>query len=245
MADVKISELNQLRFVEFEDEIIVNDISAQTTKKTTKDYFLEGITRLVTDSAGAAVVAGDLHVDNEIRLGGDLFTTGDVQFGTLTDYGTGLNVYRFVGESDGLHNYLLDSVLATGAAIRDFVRLEGALLNVDSVNAARSTIFYPVFTSNVAQQDSAFNDSALAFNYATETLAVPSLSLTGNLITTGGAEVTGDLIPDEDSVHSLGSPSKKWKDLYLSGSTIYLGNKTISDVGDAINLSTGISTRVL
>jgi hypothetical protein len=242
MADVKISELNQLRYVEFEDEIIVNDVSAQTTKKTTKDYFLEGITRLVTDSAGDAVVAGGLHVDNEILLGGDLFTTGDIKFGTLTDYGTGLQVFRLVGESDGLHNYLLDSVLATGAAIRDYVALTGELINVDSVGASGSSIFYPVFTSSVAGHDSAFNDSALAFNHATSTLAVPSISLSGNLITTGGAEVQGDLIPDQDSVRSLGSPSKKWKDLYLSGSTIFLGNKTIKDKSDAVEFSTSVRT---
>ena len=36
--------------------------------------------------------------------------------------------------------------------------------------------------------------------------------------------VAEDILPDADSSRSLGSPTKKWKDLYLSGSTIYLGD---------------------
>ncbi len=36
-----------------------------------------------------------------------------------------------------------------------------------------------------------------------------------------------DIIPDLDEVFSLGSPDKRFKDLYLSGNTITLGNTTI------------------
>ena len=36
--------------------------------------------------------------------------------------------------------------------------------------------------------------------------------------------VAEDILPDADSSRSLGSPTKKWKDLYLSGSTIHLGD---------------------
>ena len=41
--------------------------------------------------------------------------------------------------------------------------------------------------------------------------------------------ITGDILPDTDSSRSLGSASKKWKELYLSSSTIFLGDSgTIS-----------------
>jgi hypothetical protein len=36
--------------------------------------------------------------------------------------------------------------------------------------------------------------------------------------------ITGDILPDTDSSRSLGSASKKWKELYLSSSTIFLGD---------------------
>ena len=46
----------------------------------------------------------------------------------------------------------------------------------------------------------------------------------------GGTLVTNsqDLIPTQDEVYDLGSSTKKFKDVYLSGSTINLGNQSIS-----------------
>ena len=40
--------------------------------------------------------------------------------------------------------------------------------------------------------------------------------------------ISGSIIPDTDSAYSLGSPDKKFKELYLSGNTIFLGGNTIS-----------------
>jgi len=42
-------------------------------------------------------------------------------------------------------------------------------------------------------------------------------------------EITGDLNPVADSVQDLGSPSKKWKDLYLSGASLYLNDIQIKN----------------
>ncbi len=51
--------------------------------------------------------------------------------------------------------------------------------------------------------------------------------------TNGDVYTDGDLLPgsfdpDTTPIHSLGSPTHPWKDLYLSNSTIYLGNVPIS-----------------
>jgi len=40
--------------------------------------------------------------------------------------------------------------------------------------------------------------------------------------------VTTSIIPDQNEQHDLGSPTNKFRDLYLSGNTIYLGTATIS-----------------
>ena len=40
--------------------------------------------------------------------------------------------------------------------------------------------------------------------------------------------ISGSLLPSITEVFDLGSSSKRWKDLYLSGSTIYLGNTQLS-----------------
>ena len=47
--------------------------------------------------------------------------------------------------------------------------------------------------------------------------------------TDSGAIVSGNLLPNTDSAHDLGSATYKWKDLYLSGSTINLGSIGIQD----------------
>lgn len=47
----------------------------------------------------------------------------------------------------------------------------------------------------------------------------------------GGTIVTGNIVPDTDIAYNLGSPSKKFKELFLAGETIFLGNIVLSDAG--------------
>jgi hypothetical protein len=51
---------------------------------------------------------------------------------------------------------------------------------------------------------------------------------------TSGAVTYGNIIPSANVTYSLGNVTHKWKDLYLSGSTLYLGNSTISSTGGGI-----------
>lgn len=44
----------------------------------------------------------------------------------------------------------------------------------------------------------------------------------------GNVMLQGDFLPSKDSTYSLGATGKAWKDLHLSGHTIYLGSATIS-----------------
>ena len=41
--------------------------------------------------------------------------------------------------------------------------------------------------------------------------------------------VGNSIIPDTDDVYDLGSTSKKWRNLYVGGNTIFLGNTTLKD----------------
>ena len=51
--------------------------------------------------------------------------------------------------------------------------------------------------------------------------------------------IKGNLIPDSNEAYDLGSPARRFRDLYLSGSSIELGNATITATGSAINLPAG------
>jgi hypothetical protein len=43
-----------------------------------------------------------------------------------------------------------------------------------------------------------------------------------------GLDVQGDILPTDNVAYDLGSTTRRWKDLWLSNSTIYLGNSAIS-----------------
>ena len=68
----------------------------------------------------------------------------------------------------------------------------------------------------------------------------------GNLVTTGTANignllisgtVQGNLIPSVSNTYSLGNGTNYWKDLFLSGNTITLGDQSVSSNANGVSLS--------
>ena len=53
-----------------------------------------------------------------------------------------------------------------------------------------------------------------------------------DFIVKNGLQTGGNIIPSANNTYSLGSATKQWADLYLSGNTIYLGNLVVKDNGD-------------
>jgi hypothetical protein len=66
-----------------------------------------------------------------------------------------------------------------------------------------------------------------------------------NSITVDGY-VNGNLVPSANVAYSLGSETQWWKDLYLSGGTIYVGGQSASVDTDGVwSFTTGSSTNVI
>ena len=59
----------------------------------------------------------------------------------------------------------------------------------------------------------------------------------GNLSVPGTGIFTGNLLPSANITYDLGSPTQRWRDLYLANNTIYLGNSTISGANGNIALT--------
>jgi len=57
------------------------------------------------------------------------------------------------------------------------------------------------------------------------------------ILTSGTINVSGNLIPSADVTYNIGSEDKQWKDLYLSGNTIYLGGATLRTNGSALEFT--------
>ena len=61
--------------------------------------------------------------------------------------------------------------------------------------------------------------------------------VSGNLSVPGSGIFTGNLSPSANITYDLGSPTQRWRDLYLANNTIYLGNSTISGASGNIALT--------
>jgi len=72
--------------------------------------------------------------------------------------------------------------------------------------------------------------------------AIPTFAAVAGYINSGEIRY-GDLIPLADSAYDLGDSVTKWKDLYLSGSTIYLGGKIIKEVSSELQVLNATAIR--
>ena len=61
--------------------------------------------------------------------------------------------------------------------------------------------------------------------------------ISGNLAVPGSGTFTGSLLPSANITYDLGSPTQRWKDLYLANNTIYIGDSTISGAGGNLALT--------
>lgn len=147
MADIRISELSELINIAADDVLVVNDVSAATTKKITRTNFLVGVTQNVTDSGDNAVVAQDLTINNDLFVGGNIDTTGDVKFGSLTDAISGLTINRIIKDTDGLQNHDSNGALPTTGSVIEYLNYYNTNINVRNS--------FSVTTASLANSDSA------------------------------------------------------------------------------------------
>lgn len=94
-----------------------------------------------------------------------------------------------------------------------------------------------IFLSDIQVDGTISRLGGLAKNFLKED---GSIDTTSYLPASGGI-VSGDIIPDIDNVHSLGSPSKMWRDVYIGPGSLYInGKKVIEDVSDTMNITTSL-----
>jgi glycerophosphoryl diester phosphodiesterase len=72
--------------------------------------------------------------------------------------------------------------------------------------------------------------SAITYDSVTSTLSVADLNINGNV------NVGGNIVPDSNEVFDLGSESLRWRDLWLSGDTIHLGETQIKYTDGSVSL---------
>lgn len=68
------------------------------------------------------------------------------------------------------------------------------------------------------------------------------VGISGQLNVGANVTVTGSILPSANVTYDLGSPTQRWKSLWISGSTIYIGNTTISTANGGISVPGPITT---
>ena len=98
----------------------------------------------------------------------------------------------------------------------------------------------PTAVGNAGEIQWNFNDIMAADTKLHWDAAASKLTVTGDVTTTGTTEIfavtmRGHIIPDVDNTVDIGSASNKIRDMYVSESTIYMGDEaTIKSEGTAI-----------
>ena len=76
---------------------------------------------------------------------------------------------------------------------------------------------------------------------------ITSLGTLTNVSVSGNANVgnlkanlvAGNLIPATSNIYTLGNTTNRWKDIYLAGNSIYLGNVTLADANGSLSINGG------
>jgi hypothetical protein len=137
----------------------------------------------------------------------------------------------------------LDTLLEIGTALGNNANFSGVMVtwlgNITANNTAANTNIsttqanlgaYQTFANaNAASQATAI--TSLATNANTNTAAYLS-----GAISTGALTVTGNVLPSANVTYDLGSPTQRWKDLYLSGNTLVLGQANIQAHSSGITI---------
>jgi hypothetical protein len=150
--------------------------------------------------------------------------------GTLSFGSTGIaansatNMPYYISSGDTyVVNANLQGLYSQAIEIDGALEVDGILIEVGtSQNAAPYEVYYD-------------NNGTLTGN--TGFSFQPS---TGNLSIPGNVNATGNLIPGANVTYDIGSSASRWKDLYLSGTSIFLGTSSITeDANGGIVLTNG------
>ena len=198
-------------------------------------------TASASTTTGALVVAGGAGISGAVNIGTSLTVDGGVygnvvttQFGSVfaTAYGPngysiiqawssttggalGFNAYGNIVYSSGAINF------KTGATIRDKDYPTGGTTGVQI--AANGAIIAQSAISSTTTGTGAV-------------IVTGGVGISGAVYTGGNVTVTGHVLPSANVTYDLGSPTQRWKDLYLSGNTMVLGQANIQSHSSGITI---------
>jgi hypothetical protein len=219
--------------------------------------------------SGSTVTSGDAGVTGNITVSGTFNiskTVGGHLRPTLSevyDLGNSVNRWRSLtitnnGITIGTQSITANatSVIVSGIATFGNVSAGNASLgNLTTSNYFRGngSLLTSITGANVTDQVGNALIAGTVYTAAqpniTSVGTLTSLAVTGNVSGDSlsfsnislSKYVASNLIPSVNETYDLGNSSFRWRDLYLSGSTLYLGPQTISANASGVNLSGNVT----
>ena len=160
--------------------------------------------------------------------GGNLVTTGGLFAGTLNITGniTGSNL-NSTGNIEALGYIEGGNIFANAGTVK------GAVGNFSTVVGSLLTNAQPNITSVGTLTSLTVGGNTVSGNVYANSGTVGANTVRANtLVLPLGSNIQGNLLPSANITYDLGSPTQRWKDIYLSNNTIFLGQAPIRANGD-------------
>ena len=138
------------------------------------------------------------------------------------------------------------NIAATKVTANFTGNLTGAV-GATTPNSGAFTSVTTTTTANVGGNLNVTGNISTAGNVTGANFAIGNVSATGSanvLDLTVRGNVRGPLLPNADITHDLGSPTQRWRDLYLSNGTMYVGTERISSDANGISFTGNVLSTV-
>jgi filamentous hemagglutinin len=178
------------------------------------------------DVVGNAYVFGNLEVFQDSIFNNDLDVTGNLQIGNITSQGAATVGSLAVQSNVAIQGNLQAGTTAVASLIATGNILAANLSTTGNITATGNISAFGVLSSG----------NTNAFNVNVTNNAIVS----GTLIASN-AEITsakvGNILPSANVTYDIGSPSLRFRDIYLSGNTLDLNSATIESNATAMILT--------
>ena len=249
-----------------DDANISNIVSLINQTGLTANVYATGGRMVSVVGGGGSAGAGGSTNSVQYNISGVLAGDGNLTYNPISKLFTVTNGNINTGNVNATNKVVasqLESNVANGTApltVQSFTRVSNlsvAYANVSDFGVVTTTgsgTYYPVFVNGSTTGNYALSsNSSFTFNAATgalnaillggtlTTAAQPNVTSLGNATTVTAA---GNLNPSANVTYNLGNNTNRWNDLYLSGSTIFLGAQTISANSTHVSISGILSANV-
>ena len=191
---------------------------------------------------------GGVNTDVQFNVNGSFGGSNSFQFNstsnTLTITGTS-NVTGNINVTQSLNGNVANfsgNLTALNASLGNLATANYVNVAVDLLVSGNANIVTNLqgntanFSGNISALNANLGNLGTAnFINVSSNLNVTNTANVGNLNVT--SKVTSNLIPSVSNTYTLGNATNMWKDLYLSGTTIYLGEQNISSNATSIAVS--------